>query len=83
MKLSFALLPLATLFLGVLSSPTNMVVEKSVAVEQRVTSDPLAILQSFTAQSKQYTDTICQSPSPQSTSTFLHKFRTHIYITRN
>lgn len=72
MKLSFALLPLATLFLGVVSSPTA-IVEKSVAVDERATSDPLAILQSFTAESKQYTDTICLSHSINLPQIFLHE----------
>ena len=52
----FALLPLATLFMGALSSPTI-----SVALQERESADPLSTLQQFTADSKQYTDVIRMS----------------------
>jgi hypothetical protein len=48
----FALLPLASLFLGALSSPVS-----SVALQQRA-ADPVTTLQQFTTDSKQYTDAI-------------------------
>jgi hypothetical protein len=49
----FALLPLATLIFGALSSPVS-----SVGLEQRYAADPLATIQQFNADSKQYTDAI-------------------------
>lgn len=52
MKL-FALLPLASLFLGALANPASAVA----ALELRAT-DPLSTLQQFTTDSKQYTDAI-------------------------
>ncbi|KIN02635.1 hypothetical protein OIDMADRAFT_52471 [Oidiodendron maius Zn] len=55
----FALLPLATLFMGALSSPTI-----SVALQERESADPLSTLQQFTADSKQYTDAIHTAITP-------------------
>lgn len=52
----FALLPLATLFLGAVASPTS-----PVALEKRETANPLSTLQQFAVDSKQYTDTIRMS----------------------
>ena len=48
----FALLPLASLFLGALSTPVS-----SVSISQRA-ADPVTTLQQFTTDSKQYTDAI-------------------------
>lgn len=52
MKL-FALLPLASLFLGALANP----VSAAAALELRA-ADPVSTLQQFTADSKKYTDAI-------------------------
>lgn len=55
----FSLLPLATLFLGAVASPTSSVaLEQHDTLEQREALSPLATLQQFTADSKQYTDAI-------------------------
>ena len=52
----FALLPLATFFLGALSSPAGFD-----ALATRESADPLSTVQQFTTDSKQYTDAIRMS----------------------
>lgn len=55
----FALLPLASLFLGAIASPVSV----DTALEPRAAANPVATLEQFTTDSKQYTDAIRKSLS--------------------
>lgn len=56
MKL-FALLPLASLFLGVIANP----VSAATALDVRADANPVATLEQFTTEGKKYTDAIRKS----------------------
>jgi hypothetical protein len=53
----FALLPLASLFLGAMANPVSV----DTALEPRAAANPAATLQQFSTDSKQYTDAIRKS----------------------